>query len=289
MGVQKKIRSLLHPILKPVFQWYLSKTRTYTFKGISIKINPTVFHPGLFLSTKLLLKFLLGYQLKNKRILELGAGTGLISFYCAKQGAIVTATDISSLALQLRWDLVGAAGVAGRAARVVGHHRPVGHQLGQGREGAGLHRRAEHEQRPSGRQVAADVVGDQVLALADARGLWGGHAAQTLTARRTLAGSDDDVDQLRRPDDHACGPAGRPAPGVRLGSASASRLQLVLGDVGATSSRAFTLPWTWTTAVTTPAPAAPRRRPATGARPPSAGGPAAPTSPRPCTARPATA
>ncbi len=100
MGVQKKIRSLLHPILKPVFQWYLSKTRTYTFKGISIKINPTVFHPGLFLSTKLLLKFLLGYQLKNKRILELGAGTGLISFYCAKQGAIVTATDISSLALQ---------------------------------------------------------------------------------------------------------------------------------------------------------------------------------------------
>lgn len=100
MGIQKKIRSLLHPVLKPVFQWYLSKTRTYTFKDISIKINPTVFHPGLFLSTKLLLKFLSGYKLKNKRILELGAGTGLISLHCAKQGAIVTATDVSRLALQ---------------------------------------------------------------------------------------------------------------------------------------------------------------------------------------------
>jgi release factor glutamine methyltransferase len=100
VGIQKKIRGLLHPVLKPVFHWYLSKPRTYYFKNISVKVNPTVFHPGFFFSTKLLLKFLSNRQLKNKKILELGAGTGLISLHCAKQGAIVTATDISHPALQ---------------------------------------------------------------------------------------------------------------------------------------------------------------------------------------------
>jgi release factor glutamine methyltransferase len=61
---------------------------------------PGVFHPGLFFSTKLLIEYISKYDLKNKNILELGAGSGLISVYCAKQNANVTASDISSIAIE---------------------------------------------------------------------------------------------------------------------------------------------------------------------------------------------
>ena len=39
-------------------------------------------------------------ELENKRFLELGAGSGLISVFAAQQLAIVTATDINHVALE---------------------------------------------------------------------------------------------------------------------------------------------------------------------------------------------
>jgi release factor glutamine methyltransferase len=95
----KKIRALLHPIVNPFFQWYLSKPRTFRYQKIIVRVRPTVFHPGLFYSTKLILAFLDQRVLKNKKVLELGAGTGLIAIHCARQGAVVTATDINPHAI----------------------------------------------------------------------------------------------------------------------------------------------------------------------------------------------
>jgi len=89
------IKSSAFRILYPLSEKYLSKERSYKYKDISIKVLPGVFHPGFYFSTKLLLKFLEGIDLQNKYLLELGAGTGLISVCSAKQGAIVTASDIS--------------------------------------------------------------------------------------------------------------------------------------------------------------------------------------------------
>ncbi len=64
-------------------------------------INPGVFHPGFFFSTKFLLHFLSNENLKGVSILELGAGSGLISIYCAKEKqAIVTSSDVSSLSIK---------------------------------------------------------------------------------------------------------------------------------------------------------------------------------------------
>jgi release factor glutamine methyltransferase len=40
------------------------------------------------------------WQLKNKKLLEPGAGSGLISVYAAQRGAIVTATDINPVAVE---------------------------------------------------------------------------------------------------------------------------------------------------------------------------------------------
>jgi release factor glutamine methyltransferase len=65
-----------------------------------IKIFPGVFHPGFFFSTKFLISHLKYYKLKNKNILELGAGSGMISVFCAKNFAEVTASDISKTAVE---------------------------------------------------------------------------------------------------------------------------------------------------------------------------------------------
>jgi release factor glutamine methyltransferase len=74
--------------------------RFYEFEGLRILIKKGVFHPGLFFSTRFLLQELKKEKLHSKRILELGAGSGLLSFYAASQKALVTTSDISHLAIE---------------------------------------------------------------------------------------------------------------------------------------------------------------------------------------------
>jgi release factor glutamine methyltransferase len=64
-----------------------------------VRVHPGVFHPGLFSSTHYLMSFLAHHDLKAKTLLELGCGTGLISIWAAFQGAKVTATDLSGIAV----------------------------------------------------------------------------------------------------------------------------------------------------------------------------------------------
>ncbi len=64
-----------------------------------MEIPSQVFHPGFFFSTQLLLKQVMKNTLSGKKLLELGAGSGLISIAAAKKGAIATATDINPVAI----------------------------------------------------------------------------------------------------------------------------------------------------------------------------------------------
>ena len=100
-SVKKKsvIKKIAFRILYPISESYLSKERHYKYKNINIVVFPGVFHPGLFFSTKFLLNYLESIDLKQKYILELGAGSGLISIYSAKKNAFVTASDISLTAI----------------------------------------------------------------------------------------------------------------------------------------------------------------------------------------------
>ncbi len=100
MNTRKKILNLLHPILKPLSQWYLSRTRSYRYQSINLQIYPGVFHPGLFFSTKVLLNYLNTQNIKGSTLLELGAGSGLIAIYCSQQGARVTASDVNPVAIK---------------------------------------------------------------------------------------------------------------------------------------------------------------------------------------------
>ncbi len=92
MNVFKRV---LFSVLSRAYKIYSTKTRNYNFRDLKLKVLPGVFHPGFFFSTKFLISHLDKYDLKNKRLLEPGAGSGMISIYSAKKGADVTASDIS--------------------------------------------------------------------------------------------------------------------------------------------------------------------------------------------------
>jgi release factor glutamine methyltransferase len=85
---------------QPLLRKYLSKTRGYRYQNIRLQVPSSVFHPGFFFSTHLLLDQLKKIPLQNRKLLEPGAGSGLISIYAAQKGAAVTATDINPAAIE---------------------------------------------------------------------------------------------------------------------------------------------------------------------------------------------
>jgi len=90
----------MSPLLQKASAYYLSKPRKYKYKDVWVWVEPTVFPPFLTISTKILLEFSETLSLKGKTFLELGCGCGILSICSAKNGALVTATDINTMALQ---------------------------------------------------------------------------------------------------------------------------------------------------------------------------------------------
>jgi len=94
------LKAIIYNVIRPIALIYLSSERNYRYDDIHLIIKPGVFHPGFFFSTKLLLKYLKDVPLEDRKFLELGAGSGLISIYAAKKKAVVTATDVSQIAVE---------------------------------------------------------------------------------------------------------------------------------------------------------------------------------------------
>jgi len=94
------IRYIVGTTWQPLLKRYLARTRNYSYQNIRLQIPSSVFHPGFFFSTHLLLDQIKKFPLENKKLLEPGAGSGLISIYAAQRGATVTATDINPTAVK---------------------------------------------------------------------------------------------------------------------------------------------------------------------------------------------
>ncbi|UTW63418.1 methyltransferase [bacterium SCSIO 12741] len=98
--VRKISKRLFDPHLKRMEEKSSSKPRMWSWRDINLTVAPGVFHPGLFFSTRVLLKYMLRLPLKGKKVLELGAGSGIISLVAAQRGATVTSTDINPVAIE---------------------------------------------------------------------------------------------------------------------------------------------------------------------------------------------
>jgi release factor glutamine methyltransferase len=98
--MRQLFKKITHPFLKFGLQLYYSKPRTFCYDKICIQIHPDVFPPQMTFSTKILLDFINEMSLKNKTLLELGCGSGIISLLATKKGANVTASDINQTALE---------------------------------------------------------------------------------------------------------------------------------------------------------------------------------------------
>lgn len=99
MRLRRLVKPVIDRVVPPLWRWYARKTRHARHQDVRVAVPPGVFHPHLHLSTRFLLQFLDGQDLRGKQLLELGAGSGMIAVWAAKRGAVVTASDISSLAI----------------------------------------------------------------------------------------------------------------------------------------------------------------------------------------------
>ncbi len=98
--IRNSVKRLLFPALKAWTQSRSQKITTATYDGISLLVYPSVFHPKYYLSTEILIDFSKQLNLEEKVVLELGAGSGMLSFSMAKRGAQVNASDINPRAIE---------------------------------------------------------------------------------------------------------------------------------------------------------------------------------------------
>jgi release factor glutamine methyltransferase len=68
--------------------------------GFTLLVHPTVFHPKLYFSSQILGQYVAGLNLKNKRVLDMGTGSGIIGLCAAGAGADVVSVDVNPIAVE---------------------------------------------------------------------------------------------------------------------------------------------------------------------------------------------
>jgi len=79
---------------------YIRRERWAEYSGVRVQVPPGVFHPGVFFSTPIFIKFLQDVDFQDKKVLDIGTGSGLLALFAAQKGGIVTALDIHALAVE---------------------------------------------------------------------------------------------------------------------------------------------------------------------------------------------
>jgi release factor glutamine methyltransferase len=91
--------------------------RTVQAGGFRLTVRPTVFHPRFFVSSERFAAFIDGLDLRGKRVIDVGTGTGILALAAARAGAdSVVAADINPNASLNAEENARANGFGGRVA-----------------------------------------------------------------------------------------------------------------------------------------------------------------------------
>lgn len=86
-------------LVYPLIAAYLKKDRRYTYKGFRLIVFHGIFHPAFFFSSKYFFSFIDRLRVRDKRCLEVGCGSGLLSLLMLRKGGWVTTLDIQERAV----------------------------------------------------------------------------------------------------------------------------------------------------------------------------------------------
>ena len=98
MRFLRRVLFLLAYILyaKPI----INRTDKVEVLGFTLQVYPTVFHPKLYFSSRLLGEYVERLNLQNKRVLDFGTGSGIIGLCTARAGADVLSVDVNPTAVE---------------------------------------------------------------------------------------------------------------------------------------------------------------------------------------------
>jgi release factor glutamine methyltransferase len=99
--LRRTLRGLLHRLYRPYVLWRMARPGQTRVGGRTLLTDPQVFHPTYFLSTRILIDYLRTLDLRGKRLLDMGTGSGAVGLFAESRGAVVTAVDVNPYAVAL--------------------------------------------------------------------------------------------------------------------------------------------------------------------------------------------
>jgi release factor glutamine methyltransferase len=113
-GIKRVMRRITH-----FFAYHLSlkqrRTRKVRVAGFDLVVRPTVFNPRVFVTSGFFAAFIDRLDLRGKRVVDLGTGSGILALAAARAGAAsVVALDINPQAARSAVDNAAANGLGDR-------------------------------------------------------------------------------------------------------------------------------------------------------------------------------
>jgi len=97
--VRKFFRTFWLPFYRIWALRYIRRERVFRYGNLALAVPPGIFHPGIFFSTGIFLRFLKSVDFQHKKVLDVGTGSGALALFAAQNGAIATALDVNPLAV----------------------------------------------------------------------------------------------------------------------------------------------------------------------------------------------
>jgi release factor glutamine methyltransferase len=97
---KRLFRRIIYLLPSLYAKYKLSQRDNVKLMGFSLAVAPSVFHPQLFFSSKILAQFINTLDLKDRELLDMGTGSGLIGLCAASRGASVLGVDINPAAVE---------------------------------------------------------------------------------------------------------------------------------------------------------------------------------------------